>query len=357
MRWALNNCNFDLAQKHPNYVARIVADEGKIGRGYLDRFMELETTVPTLVTTSQLLTTGVDIPTCRNIVIARVINSMTEFKQIIGRGTRVRDDYGKFYFSILDYTGSATRLFADPGFDGQPALLTEEEMNALGETIGEPQVIREDDGGEIIVDVIPPELPPDDGGEKPPRKYYVNGGCVEITAHIVHEMDADGKQLRVVKFTDYAAEKVRSMYPSAAELRSKWSNAQERAAIITSLEQHGISLEELIQASKQPGADPFDVLCNVAYSAPLRTRRERAERLRRDSKGFFERYSEPARQVLNDILEKYIEYGTAEFKIPDILKLPPISERGTVLELSALFNGAENLRGAVSEMQALLYAP
>ncbi len=357
MRWALNNCNLDLAQKHPNYVARIVADEGKVGRGHLDRFMELETTVPTLVTTSQLLTTGVDVPTCKNIAIARVINSMTEFKQIIGRGTRVRDDYGKFFFNILDYTGSATRLFADPDFDGQPALLTEEEMNALGETIEEREVITEEEGGEVIVDKPPPEPPPDDGGEKAPRKYYVNGGCVEIAAHIVHEMDADGKQLRVVKLTDYAAEKVRNMYRSAAELRCKWSNAQERTAIITSLEQHGISLDELMEASKQPGADPFDVLCNVAYSAPLRTRRERAEHLRREKKDFFERYTEPARQVLNDILDKYIEHGTAQFRIPDILKLPPISGRGTVLEIASLFNGSENLRGAVSEMQTLLYAP
>lgn len=355
MRAALNNLNADLAQRQPNYVVRIVADEGKIGRGYLDRFMELETTVPTLVTTSQLLTTGVDVPTCKNIVIARVINSMTEFKQIIGRGTRVRDDYGKFYFSILDYTGSATRLFADPDFDGEPALLTEEEMNEAGDTIGEPEVIEEEEPG-TIVDELPPDVPPDDGGDRPPRKYYVNGGVVEIAAHIVHELDANGKQLRVVKFTDYTAETVRSMFPSAAELRSKWTDGQERATIIESLEQHGISLDELIEASKQPEADPFDVLCNVAFSAPLRSRRERAEQLRRNASGFFERYSEPARQVLNDILEKYIEFGTAEFKIPDILKVPPISERGTVLEIAALFNGSESLRGAVGEMQTLLYA-
>src|SRR5206468_11532599 len=114
MRKALNNLNTDLAKTHPDYVARIVSDEKKIGRGHLDRFMELETLVPTIVTTSQMLTTGVDVQTCKNIVIARVINSMTEFKQIIGRGTRVRDDYGKLFFNILDYTGSATLLFADP---------------------------------------------------------------------------------------------------------------------------------------------------------------------------------------------------------------------------------------------------
>lgn len=356
MRQALNNLNADLAQKHPNYVVRIVSDEKEVGRGHLDRFTELETMVPTLVTTSQLLTTGVDVPTCKNIVIARVINSMTDFKQIIGRGTRVRDDYGKFYFNILDYTGSATRLFADPQFDGDPAFLTEEEMNEAGETVGEPQVLMEEtqEAGEAAEEVLPET--PDEGAEAP-RKYYVDGGSVEIAAHIVHELDSEGRQLRVVKFTDYTAEKVRSMFTSAAQLRSKWTNAEERAAIIAALEEKGVSLKELIEVSKQPDADPFDVLCNVAFSAPLRTRRERAESLRRNGNGFFERYSEPARQVLNDILEKYIEYGTAEFKIPDILKVPPISERGTVLEIAALFNGAENLRGAVNEMQTLLYAP
>src|ERR1019366_4692082 len=147
MRKALNNCNTDLVKQYPDYVARVVSDEGKIGRGHLDRFMELETLVPAIVTTSQMLTTGVDVQTCKNIVLARVINSMTEFKQIIGRGTRVRDDYGKLYFNIIDYTGSATRLFADPDFDGEPALVSEEKMDESGKqieaTVVEEQVIEE----------------------------------------------------------------------------------------------------------------------------------------------------------------------------------------------------------------------
>src|ERR671919_1409783 len=137
MRRALNNLNSDLARQYPDYVCRITSDEGSIGKGYLSKFQELETVTPVLVATSQLLTTGVDIPTCKNIVIARVVGSMVEFKQIIGRGTRVRDDYGKYYFNILDYTGSATRLFADPDFDGEPAYITEQEMTETGETITE----------------------------------------------------------------------------------------------------------------------------------------------------------------------------------------------------------------------------
>ena len=182
----------------------------------------------------------------------------------------------------------------------------------------------------------------------------MDGGSVEIAAHLVYELDPDGKQLRVVKFTDYTAEKVRSMYASAAALRSKWSDAEERAAIIQALEERGISFDELAEAAKQPDADPFDLLCHVAFNAPLRTRRERAELLRKEKKDFFDQYAPEARAVLNEMLDKYIEYGTAQFQIPDILKVPPISERGTVTEIAALFGGAEKLRAAVTKSRTPL---
>jgi type I restriction enzyme R subunit len=282
---------------------------------------------------------------------------MTEFKQIIGRGTRVRADYGKLYFNILDYTGSATRLFADPAFDGDPALVTEEEMNEKGEKVGETILVGEEEDQNSIIDIEPPETP--GGGQEPgptPRKYYVDGGYIEIAAHLVYELDPDGKQLKVIKFTDYTGEKVRSMYPSAAALRSKWSNAEERGAIIAALEERGITFDELAEAAKQPNADPFDLLCHVAFNAPLRTRRERAEMLRRDKKDFFDQYAPEARAVLDEMIEKYIEYGTAQFQIPDILKIPPISHRGTISDISNLFGGAKKLRVAVTQLQSLLYA-
>jgi type I restriction enzyme, R subunit len=354
MRKAINNCSTEIVKDHPDYVVRVVSDEGQIGRGFLDRFMDVETLVPTVVTTSQMLTTGVDVPTCRNVVLARVINSMTDFKQIIGRGTRVRDDYNKLYFNILDYTGSATRLFADPDFDGEPALITEEEMNEKGEQV------------EVkVVEAEKPEEPEDvefnehidrEQDEGPPKKYYVDNGSVEIAAHLVYELDGNGKQLRVVKFTDYTAEKVRSMCPSAATLRSKWSKAEERAEIIQALEDRGISFEELVKSANQPDADPFDLLCHVAFNAPLRTRRERAEILRKEKKNFFDQYGEKARGVLAEMLDKYVEYGSAQFQIPEILKVPPISERGTVPQIAAFFGGADKMRAAVNQMQALLYA-
>jgi len=347
MRQAINNLCSDFVQGFPDYVVRIVSDEGDIGRGYLSRFQELETRTPVVVTTSKLLTTGVDIQTCKNIAIVRVVNSMTEFKQIIGRGTRVRADYGKLWFSILDYTGSATRLFADPDFDGDPI----------------------DPPTEVPIDEpipTPPEPPPEppgppaqiisDSPEPPLHKYYVDGGIVEIATHFVYELDASGKQLRVVKFTDYVSSKIRDMWPSAAELHSHWSNAEERTAILDTLAEHGISLEQLSDNTQQPDADPFDLLCHVAFNAPLRTRRERAERLRKGHADFWDYFKPEARGILNEIIEKYIEHGTAQFKIPDILKVPPILAHGNVMEISSLFGGPSQLREALYEMQNLLYA-
>ena len=185
MRKALNNLNADLVRDQPDYVTRVVSDEGKIGRGHLDRFMELETQTPAIVTTSQMLTTGVDVQTCKNVVLARVINSMTEFKQIIGRGTRVRDDYGKLFFNILDYTGSATRHFADPDFDGDPALITEEEMDETGTTTTGTVVDEEDTTTETHDQNTTPTELDDLEAEKERRKYYVDEGAVEIAAHMV----------------------------------------------------------------------------------------------------------------------------------------------------------------------------
>jgi type I restriction enzyme R subunit len=357
MRMALNNFNSDLVQKYPDYVCRIVSEEGDIGRAYLSNFQELEKTSPVIVTTSKLLTTGVDVPTCKNIVIAKVINSMTDFKQTIGRGTRVRDDYGKYFFTILDYTGSATRLFADPEFDGEPAKITEEEMDEKGNVVG---TTYEQETKEAIVDGsrlegdTTPKIADDSEGQR--RKYYVDGGTVEISAHLVYELDSDGKQLKVVKYTDYAAEKVRNMYSSSAALRSKWNNAQERETVISSLEERGISFKELADASGKSDADPFDLLCYIAFSAPLRTRRERAESLRKGKKDFFDKYGAEARQILNEMLEKYIEYGIEQFKVPDILKVLPISNYGNVMEITKIFGGTEELCFALSEMQRLLYA-
>ena len=171
-------------------MARVTSDEGTSGAGTLERFQDLETKTPAILTTSQMLTTGVDAPTCKNVVLARVIGSMSEFKQIIGRGTRVREDYGKLYFNILDYTGSATRMFADPDFDGEPALITEEEIDEEGETTGDGNVRRA--GAERrrwtrAAVIIEPTQPASRA------KFYFDGGQVEIAAHVVYDLDAEGR--------------------------------------------------------------------------------------------------------------------------------------------------------------------
>ncbi len=352
MRAALSNLNVDLVAQNPNYVCRVTADEGDIGRGHLSRFQDVDTNVPTILTTSQLLTTGVDAPTCKNVVLARVVGSMTEFKQIIGRGTRVRDDYGKLWFNIVDYTGSATRLFADPEFDGTPVRLTQDALQPDGqETVlhdeSVPYVVADaQESGPHIIE------PPWD--ER--KKFYFDGGQVAIAAQLVYELDPDGKQLRVIRYTEYAAEKVRTLCPTAPELRAQWSDPVKRAEIIQRLEERGISFTELAEAAKQPDADPFDLLCHLAYNAPLRTRRERADRLRHEKKDFFDQFGPEAKTILNDLLEKYADHGTAQFAIPDILKVPPISARGTIVEIASLFGGPDNLRTAINKLQTLLYA-
>jgi type I restriction enzyme R subunit len=350
MREALGNMNADLRGQFPDYVCRVTSDEGSIGRGHLSRFQDVETETPAILTTSQLLTTGIDAPTCKNIVLARVIGSMSEFKQIIGRGTRLRDDYGKLWFNILDYTGSATRLFADPSFDGDPVRITEEQVDAEGETTSVTETVPEGDAEPI--ELGPEIIEPPEGQ---PRKFYYDGGQVEIVAHLVHELDPNGKQLRVVRYTDYAAETIRTLCPTPQDLRKRWANAEQRDEIIAALAERGISFEELAEQAKQPDADPFDLLCHLAFNAPLRTRRERAQRLRTDRKDFFERYSPEARQILDELLEKYAQHGDAQFVLPDVLHVPPISEHGNPGEIIRLFGSPENLRTAVNDLQGILY--
>jgi type I restriction enzyme R subunit len=353
MRAALNNLNTDLTAQYPDYVCRVTSDEGDIGKGHLSRFQDVDTTTPTILTTSQLLTTGVDAPTCKNVVLARIVNSMSEFKQIIGRGTRVRDDYGKLWFNIIDYTGSATRLFADPAFDGDPVRVTEDETNATGEVLGTTVISEACDEDQPL---------PNQAGEiiEPPytdrRKFYFDGGQVEIAAHLVYELDPDGKQLQVIRYTDYAAAKVRSLCPTAPELRVKWADPLQRAAIIQNLAERGVDFHALAESANQPDADPFDLLCHLAFNAPLKTRRERAQALKSERKDFFDRYAPEARAILEELLEKYAEHGDAQFVLPDVLQIPPISSHGTLGDILNLFGGADQLRAAVNDLQAALYA-
>jgi type I restriction enzyme, R subunit len=354
MRRTLNNLNADRARQFPDYVCRVTADEGDIGAGHLSRFQELETVSPVILTTSQLLTTGVDAPLCKNVVIARVISSMTDFKQIIGRGTRVREDYGKLYFNIVDYTGSATRLFADPDFDGEPALVDEELVDEAGEIVEQATSEEEAATDEEAVEVVLLEFNEDEPTR--PRKYYYDGGYFEIAAQVVYDLDNQGNQLRVVSYSDYAKDKVKALYRSEGDLRDGWRQTEQRQVILQALDQRGIDLGRLSDVAGVPEADPLDLLCHLAFNGPLRTRRQRARRMESAHPDFFEKYAPEARGILCELLDKYAEHGLDQLKLPDVLKVPPLSAHGNPSEIAQTFGGPQELRAALDEMERLLYA-
>ena len=359
MRRALNNLNADLVKQLPpgeEYVARVTSDEGNIGRGFLSKFQDPEERYPVILTTSQLLTTGVDAPTCQNVVLVRVIGSMTEFKQIIGRGTRVRDDKGKFFFNILDYTGSATRLFADPDFDGEPSLVRTEEIDAEGQTVEGTEQVEEEEKAQEEDGEPGVSTPAYDDEPHEPRKYYVKGGKADIDTEVTYDLDADGSKLRTVQITQYAAETVKTLYADPEDLRKKWSDFEQRSAVIEKLEERGIDFNELAASAGKPDADPFDLLCHLAYNAPLLTRRERAEKLRRDRKDFFDQYGPQARAIIGELLDKHAEHGTAQFTIPDVFEVPPISQHGNLKEIAAKLGGTDKLLEALRQLQEYLYA-
>jgi type I restriction enzyme R subunit len=304
MRRELSNLNADLVKQNPNYVVRIVSDEGEWGKGLLGKFMDIEQDFPVIVTTSKLLSTGVDVPTCKNIVLFRMVNSMTEFKQIIGRGTRVREDKDKLFFTILDYTGSATRNFADPDFDGEPPLITSEEIDENGEVLEGSFV--EERTETPTADWTDEQIEGFTNEGDPRRKYYVIEGEVTIVAESVQVLDASGK-LRTVQFTQYAKEQVSTLFTDAKTFQKAWADPEQRENIVAELEGRGISLEQLSDITKMSDADPFDLLCFVAFDLKPMTRRERAERVRKAAT--LAAYTNGAREIIELILDKYVQFG------------------------------------------------
>ena len=363
MRQELVNLNSDLVKQYPDYVCRVTADEGAIGLTHLSHFQDVDKPVPVILTTSQLLTTGVDAEMVKNVVLARVVGSKSEFKQIVGRGTRLKVDYGKEYFNIIDFTGTATRHFADPDFDGDPARLEEVTVDDAGEvvdtTIVEVPGVAEPEA-EYIAQPEPlepgeAEILTDPPAE--PRKYYIDGGEVEIIGHLVYDLDTDGKKLQVVRYTEYSGRAVRSMYPTRDALQSAWADPDTRADLLRELTERGISFEELAASSDQPDADPFDLLCHLAWNAPLLTRRQRADRARKATQDLFTQYGETAREVLSLLLDKYIERGIIQFSaLSDLMKVQPFDRFGSPSEIATRhFGGVKGLREAVSRLQSAIY--
>ncbi|GAD20370.1 type I site-specific restriction-modification system [Acidovorax sp. MR-S7] len=364
MRQELLNLNSDLVKQYPDYVCRVTADEGAIGLTHLSHFQDVDKPTPVILTTSQLLTTGVDAEMVKNVVLARVVGSRSEFKQIVGRGTRLKVDYGKEYFNIIDFTGTATSHFADPDFDGDPARIEEVIIDEAGEQVGITEAEVEAPQEEVPVEYELPEeqIGPDTGiiiTEPPvePRKFYIDGGEVEVIGHLVYDLDTDGKKLQVVKYTDYSGRAVRTLYPTREALQSAWANPDTRSEVLRELTERGISFAELASSSEQPDADPFDLLCHLAWNAPLLTRRQRAEAAKRKTQDLFAQHGDTAREILTLLLDRYIERGILQFNaLSELMKVQPFDRYGSPSEIATRhFGGVRGMKDAVSRLQTALY--
>ena len=354
MRQALVNENADLAADNARYVMRITGDNEE-GKAELDNFIFPESTYPVIATTSKLMTTGVDAQTCKLIVLDQRIQSMTEFKQIIGRGTRINEDYGKFYFTIIDFK-KATELFADPDFDGDPVQIYEPSPGDSPVPPDEPEV-EDVIGGE--------DLEPEGGfdwkgggdrgnGDDPPgvRRYVVANVEVRVVSERVQYYNPDGK-LVAESLKDYTRKTLTQEFASLDDFLVRWSSADKKQAIVNELAQEGVFFEALADEVGKD-CDPFDLLCHVAWDQPPLTRRERAERVKK--RDYFTKYGDRARRVLEALLDKYADAGVGQIEETQVLTLAPLPEFGTPTEIVKLFGGKDAYQQAVRELTQSLYS-
>ena len=337
MRKALANANPDLVSANSKYVMQITGDN-KEGKDQLDAFISLEL-YPVIATTSKLMTTGVDAQTCKLIVLDSNIGSMTEFKQIIGRGTRINEDFGKHYFTIMDFR-NVTALFADKDFDGDPVRVKEagedDDISGTDEETDDTPIIDDLTGDDI--DFPDPETPDitlnEDSGEYgQKRKVSVNGVEVTIIKERVQYMGGDGKII-TESLRDYTRKNVLTSYTSLDAFLSSWKEADKKRAIVEELENHGV----IFALKDEVGSafDPFDLICHVAFEQKPLTRRERAENVKK--RDYFTKYGDLARQVLDSLLDKYADDGLLDLE-PPIITLDPIKRLGTAPEIVRAFGG------------------
>ena len=336
MRQALIMWSGAEVAKNHKYIMRITGDD-PAGKAELDTFILPESKYPVIVTTSRLLNTGVDVRTCKLIVLDQRIESMTTFKQIIGRGTRILEDYGKTWFTIMDFKG-ATRLFADPDFDGEPVQIYEPDPDDPPTPPGG----NDDDDGGIIVD------PPPSGGRP---KYHVDKVPVQIVRERTQFLGADG-QLSTESVKDYTRKTVRKKFALFDDFLSTWSKAEQKRAIVHELEELGVPLEALADAVGHD-YDPFDLICHVAYDQPPLTRQERAERVRK--RNYFARYGDKARAVMEALLAKYADQGIEAVESADAFKVIPFPQMGTPVELIQAFGGRRQYQAALRDLETQLY--
>ena len=348
----MHNANSDITSDDPDYVVRIVSAEYESDR-LLGEFADPERRSPTIATTSQLLSTGVDIPAVRNIVLFRPIGSVALFKQIIGRGTRLDPDTNKWQFEIIDYCG-ATRLFEDPEFDGPPLVETEEEIDETGEVVDRIEEVNEPAVYEPDADLDEPGEADLDSDETV-RKFYVDDEPVWVVAEGVFRIDPNTKRPRLVEYRSFVADAVRELVPTAVELRSRWAEAVSRRDVVEALAARGIDLADAVELTGLQDADPVDLLVHLAWNEPLESRYDRARRVRSERASFFEAYSPEARAVLEELLDKYATFGPQQLS-PAALRLPPMSEMGSAVELANRFGGVAGLRAAIAALEDEVYA-
>ena len=356
MRRALINENKDLCDKNQRYVMRITGSDAE-GQAQLGNFIDPEAKYPVLVTTSRLLSTGVDAQTCRLIVLDRAVGSMTEFKQIVGRGTRVHEDTKKFYFTLIDFRG-ATNHFADPDFDGEPVQIYEpgeddpisppDDVPPTSE--GEDPIPPTPGEDEVIVDGEPPDISIRPGGERP-RKLYVDGVGATVMAERVEYLDENGK-LITESLRDFTKKALKKRFVSLDDFLKQWKSAERKQAIIEELEKEGLSLEPLTDEVGKD-LDPFDLICHVVFDQPPLTRRERAENVRK--RDVFTKYGPQARAVLEALLQKYQDQGVIDLSDPRVLQIPPFDAMGTPYQLIKQFGTRADFLFAVNELQSAIY--
>lgn len=332
MRQALVNENADMCAVDDRYVMRITAND-EAGVKQLDNFRNVESTYPVLVTTSKLLSTGVDVQTVKYIVLDSNIRSMTEFKQIIGRGTRVREDLGKLYFTIFDFR-DVTRLFHDPDFDGPIEQQDDFHPQEPGPGPDEP-----------------PTVTPPDGDRK--KKYMLGDTSVSVTQKHVQYLDKTGN-LITESLIDYTKHNVRNKYASMNDFLTAWSDADRKQTIVDELEKRGVFFDDLCDEVGKD-LDPFDMILHIVFDQPPLTRKERAENVRK--RNYFTKYGKQAAEILDALLTKYADSGLTDLENVDVLKVDPIKQYGTqVYIVNTIFGGIAKFREAIKELEAAIYA-
>ena len=358
LRQALIVENQDLALKNERYVMRITGDDAE-GQAQLGNFIDPESTYPVIVTTSRLLSTGVDAQTCRLIVLDRAVGSMTEFKQIVGRGTRVHEETKKYYFNLVDFR-KATNHFADPDFDGEPVQIYEpgeddpvtppDDLPPIADP-EEPVPPEPGEDEEILEDPLPPgPTPPPPPSPQP--KFYINGRPVTVLTERVEYLDENGK-LVTESLRDYSRKAIRAHYASLDNFLARWRSTERKEALIEELAEEGLLLEPLMEEIGKD-LDPFDLICHIAFDQPPLTRRERANSVKK--RDIFTKYGQEARAVLEALLGKYQDEGVVSgLDNVHILEIPPFNDMGTPMQLIKQFGSKANFENAVHELQAALY--